>query len=277
VLILFKHTELTNHEDSEKNLTSNPANVLILTPIKDAASYLDNYFEGLRSLTYPSGALSIGILESDSLDGSFEIFRKACDIYRPSFRDVRLFKKDFGFQIPNNLPRWDAKIQLQRRSILARSRNHLLFNALEDEDWILWLDVDVIQYPPDIIETLLSYGKDILQPHCVKTFGGPTFDLNAWQNHGQIHMHDLRGGDELVPLDTVGGTMLFVRADCHRDGLIFPPFLYGKRNPKIRKRSDIFLPTEEGEVETEGFGILASDMNLQCWGIPNLEIIHADK
>jgi Anp1 len=28
-------------------------------------------------------------------------------------------------------------------------------------------------------------------------------------------------------LDAVGGTMLLVRAGLHRNGLIFPPFLYG--------------------------------------------------
>ena len=168
-------------------------------------------------------------------------------------------------------------MQLARRAVLARSRNHLLFHALDDEDWVLWLDVDVIRFPRNIIERLLAYGKDILHPHCVKVNGGPSFDLNAWQDKGRVHMHDLRGQDELVRLDAVGGTMLLVRADCHRDGLIFPPFLYGRRHPNARKRSDICLPDQEGEIETEGLAIMASDMNLQCWGLPNLEIVHANR
>jgi hypothetical protein len=29
-----------------------------------------------------------------------------------------------------------------------------------------------------------------------------------------------------VRLDGVGGTVLLVRADVHRDGLLFPPFRY---------------------------------------------------
>ncbi len=72
--------------------------------------------------------------------------------------------------------------------------------------------------------------------------------------------------------------MLLVRADCHRDGLVFPPFAYGKRNSRIRPcGTSPVVPGDEGEVETEGLGMLAADMNLQCWGLPNLEVIHADR
>ncbi len=251
--------------------------VLILTPVKNAALDAEEYFARLRNLAYPLHLISLGILEGDSEDNSYEVFKKLCDENRSHFQSVRIWKKDFGYQIPKGTPRWEPSIQLQRRTILARSRNHLLFHALEDEDWVLWLDADVIEFPVDIIQRLLSYKKDIVQPHCVKKYCGPSFDLNAWRDKGRLFMHDLRPEGEITPIDAVGGTMLLIRADCHRDGLVFPPFLYGKRNAKIRKRNDINMPGEEGEVETEGLGILASDMNLQCWGLPHLEIIHADR
>jgi hypothetical protein len=92
-----------------------------------------------------------------------------------------------------------------------------------------------------------------------------------------LHIQDLRDEGEIAQIDTVGGTMLLIRADCHRDGLVFPPFLYGRRNPKVRNRDDISMPDDEGEVETEGLGIMASDMNLVCWCLPHLEIIHANR
>ena len=251
--------------------------VLILTPVKNAVQDAEGYFARLRALCYPANLLSVGILESDSSDDTFETFRKYCQEYSQHFRSVRIWKKDFDYQIPPDLPRWEPSIQLQRRAILARSRNHLLFHALDDEDWVLWLDSDVIEYPADIIQRLLSYDKDIVQPHCVKKYCGPSFDLNAWRDHGRLFLHDLRPEGEIIPIDAVGGTMLLIRADCHRDGLVFPPFLYGKHNGKVRVRGDIHLPNEEGEVETEGLGILASDMNFQCWALPHLEIIHADR
>jgi peptide chain release factor subunit 1 len=132
---------------------------------------------------------------------------------------------------------------------------------------VLWLDVDVIDYPADVVERLLATGRSIVQPHCVLDHGGPTFDRNAWRDHGRLHMDALREEGDLVKLDTVGGTMLLVRSDLHRDGLVFPPYPYGRANPAARPG--------QGELETEGLGLMARDMGHQCWGMPNLEIRHA--
>jgi GT2 family glycosyltransferase len=243
--------------------------VLILTPAKNAARHLDTYVHGVLSLTYPRDLLSLAILESDSTDGSYELFAQRIRELDTIFRKAALHKKDFGYQLPQDQPRYAHHLQLQRRSVLAKSRNHLLFRALDDEAWVLWLDVDVIEYPPDILEQLLETAKDIVQPNCVYEYGGQSFDLNAWREHGALHLHDLRSEGELVPLDSVGGTMLLVRADVHRDGLIFPCFPYGLANPKIRT-NNYWL----GEIETEGLGIMAKDLGVQCWGMPNLEIKH---
>jgi hypothetical protein len=240
--------------------------VLILTPVKDAAACLDEYCERLRRLTYPHDAISLGFLESDSVDETFQVLSRRLRRLRKEFRRAGLWKKDFCYQLPTGINRGVEPIQAQRRAILAKSRNQLLFHALDDEEWVLWLDVDVIEYPPDIIERLLATGKDLVQPHCVLDYHGPTFDKNAWRDHGRLHMDDLRSEGDLVELDAVGGTMLLVRADLHRDGLVFPSFPYGLRNSHIRG--------DGGELETEGLGMMAHDMGYQCWGMPNLEIRH---
>src|SRR5581483_6937803 len=179
---------------------------------------------------------------------------------------------DFGFRIPFGLPRWQHAFQIPRRSVLAKARNRLLFHALDDQDWVLSLDVDVAEYPPDLIERLLASGRDIVHPHCVIRPGGPTFDRNGWREQGRVLMEDLRDGPDLVRLDSVGGTVLLVRADLHRDGLVFPPFPYGAANQAVRQQHPLGL---KGELETEGFGIMALDMGHQCWGMPKLEVLHA--
>jgi hypothetical protein len=240
--------------------------VLILTPVKDAAAFFDGYCDRLRRLTYPHGAISLGFLESDSSDATFQVVSRQVRRLRKEFRRAHLWKRDFGFQIPRGMHRSAEPIQAERRAILARSRNHLLVHALDDEEWVLWLDADVIEYPPDIVERLLETGKNIVHPHCVLEYGGPTFDTNAWRDHGRLYMDDMRSEGDLVELDAVGGTMLLVRADLHRDGLVFPAFPYGKQNSRAR--------AERGELETEGFGIMAQDMGQQCWGMPHLEIRH---
>jgi hypothetical protein len=245
--------------------------VLILTPVKEAAHHLDRYLAGLERLTYPRPELSLGLLESDSRDGTFALLSARLARLRARFCRVTLLQHHFDFHLPPGVPRWAPPHQLQRRSVLARSRNRLLSGALEDEDWVLWLDVDVIDYPRDVIERLLATGKEIVTPHCVTTPGGRTFDLNAWSAGGRLHLEDLRGGPDLVPLDSVGGTMLLVRADAHRDGLNFPAFPFGRPHPLVR------AGVGEGEVETEGLGLMAHDMGYTCWGMPNLEIVHADE
>ena len=246
---------------------SRPDSVLVLTPVKDATPFLPGYLRLLEALTYPRDALSLGLLESDSGDHTFAELQKRMDGLNQRFRRAGLWKKDFGYRIPRGTHRSAAHLQLMRRSVLARSRNHLLFHALADADWVLWLDVDVIEYPTDIVERLLGTGKSIVQPHCVLDYGGRTFDRNAWRSHGAVHMDELRQEGDLVELDAVGGTMLLVKADLHRDGLIFPPFPYGRANPAARPG--------QGELETEGLGLMGKDMGHRCWGMPNLEIRHA--
>jgi hypothetical protein len=243
-----------------------PPLVLIATPVKDAAEYLDAYFQLLGRLTYPARRLSLAFLESDSEDGTFAALEGRLSRLRRRYRRAGLWKRDFGYRIPPGVLRRDEEIQPERRSVLARSRNHLLARGLADEDWVLWLDVDVIDAPADVLEQLLATGKEIVQPNCVLLPGGPTFDRNAWRDHGRLHLDDLRDEGDLVPLDTVGGTMLLVRADLHREGLVFPTFPYGVGHPLARPG--------RGEVETEGLGILAHDMGYSCWGMPNLEIRH---
>jgi peptide chain release factor subunit 1 len=243
--------------------------VLILTPLKDAADGVDGYCERLLRLTYPHLGISLGLLESDSVDGTLAAMQRRLPELQAGFRRARLWQRDFGFRLPPGVPRWEPSIQVERRTVLAKSRIHLLFHALDDEDWVLWIDVDVIEYPPDLIERLLATGREIVQPHCVLDYGGATYDQNGWIDRGRYHLDALRGGHELVELHAVGGTVLLVRADVHRDGLVFPAFLYGRENPRIREG--------RGEVETEGLGMMAYDMGHRCWGMPNFEVIHRRK
>jgi hypothetical protein len=243
--------------------------------MKSARRHLDSYFAGLKRLTYPPALLSLGILEGDSDDDTFAEVERRLPIDCANFVRHGLFKRDFGLRLPPGVPRYSAVYQVQRRTILARARNHLLFRALEDEDWVLWLDVDVIEYPRDIIETLTGVGQEIVQPHCVTEYGGPTFDRNAWCDGGKKHMCDLRGSGP-ARLEGVGGTMLLVRADRHRAGLVFPPFFYGARSRWIREPHPLGSAIA-GEIETEGLGIMAKDMGIECCGLPDLEILHASE
>jgi hypothetical protein len=250
--------------------------VLILTPVKNAAAHLRTYFSLLGRLDTTGLRLSIGFLESDSSDGSYDALAAAVPSLSDRFERVTLLRHDYGFHPPG--PRWAPAIQRQRREILARSRNRLLSGALRDEDWVLWLDADLVAYPAELLIRLLEAGHDIAVPFCVKIDGTP-FDLNTFcfapdsggkddarhlQNGlyqpppgvGRVYLDAFRD-QALVPVDSVGGSALLVRADLHREGLSFPPYSY------------------KGYIETEGLAMMARDMGHACWGLPRLRIIHA--
>jgi peptide chain release factor subunit 1 len=241
--------------------------------MKAATRYLDGYFDALETLTYPHELLSLGILEGDSEDATFPELQRRLPLRCEDFQSRQLFKKDFGLRLPPGVPRYEHVYQATRRVVLARARNHLLFHALREQDWVLWLDVDVIEFPVDIVQRLIAPDLDIVQPHCVLDYGGRTFDRNAWSDKGNLFMENLRGKGR-VRLDSVGGTMLLVRADRHRDGLVFPPFFYGGRSRWVRSPHPL-RGDQVGEIETEGFGVMAKDMGLECWGLPDVEIRHA--
>jgi hypothetical protein len=264
------------HPDPSADLPHPGETVLVLTPVKDASPYLDGYFDALARLDYPSERLSLGFLESDSTDDTMQKLAALMPALARRYARATLWKRDFGFHLPNGVPRWSPAFQIPRRKILARARNHLLFRALADEAWVLWLDIDVIDYPRDLVRRLIATGRDIVHPHCVKQYGGTSFDRNAWRDNGRVHMDGLRGGSDLVRLDSVGGSVLLIRADLHRGGLIFPPFFYGRDHPMAR-RPGPWGAAGPGEIETEGLGLMAADMGHQCWGMPNLEVLHADQ
>lgn len=258
-------------------VAANPApSVLVLTPVKDAARHLPCHFRLLDRLDYDPARLSLGFLESDSADGTHDALAARLPDLRARYRRVALLRHDYGFH--PTVPRWDAGIQRRRREVLARARNRLLSGTLADETWVLWLDVDLMDYPPDLLHRLLAAGRDIVVPHCVLP-DGRTFDLNSFRiapGHGPVedprHLRDgihqpPRGagrlyldafaGEGIVPLDAVGGTALLVRADLHREGLCFPPYPH------------------RGYIETEGLAAMAADMGSACWGLPDLRIVHS--
>lgn len=267
--------------------------VLLATPVKNAALHLHRYFALLESIDYPRDRLSLAFLESDSIDDTWKVLQDRLSELRGVFRSVTLLKQDYGFQIEG--PRWQEHLQYARRSVMARSRNRLVQAALGDEDWVLWLDCDLHAYPADLLQNLLAVEKDIVVPHCVREgpamgfkmkrfeFATRTFDMNtfvlrkrSWYerwcrpreiSQGGIYLApedierlylDSFQDQHLVRVDGVGGCVLLINANLHREGLNFPPY------------------SHRGYIETEGLAALAADMGHSCWGMPNVEVVHAE-
>lgn len=250
--------------------------VLIAIPVRNAAATLPMLFQHLLALTHPVEKRTLAFIEGDSTDDSFALLDEFCRRHRDAFRNVQLLRHHQ--RAPAYLRRWEPHHQRERRARIARIRNRLLAQALDREDWVMWLDADIVEFPPDLIADLRAVGAPVVHPNCVQTRGGPSFDLNAWINEKtlsaaqkapymkdglyqppagfhRLYLSDLRYHDR-IPLHSVGGTALLVDARLHRAGLDFP------------------ARPEAGLIETEAF---AARVRAQGWpviGLPNYEVRH---
>ena len=228
--------------------------ILILTPVKNAATHLDRFYEMLRNVSYPPSLLSLGVLDSDSDDvpdaETLAAAAAAVDggggggvpsgtlaallakgtrlVSERGWRRVAIARHDFGFTLAREA-RHGLQVQAARRAVLARSRNHLLSLALRDEDWVVWIDVDLKWYPRDIFERLLGGAgglplidgdggggapasdetgpplRRILVPNCVmKLGGGRSYDLNSWRGAAPSPGDSATVGEVIAALEAAG-------------------------------------------------------------------------
>lgn len=250
--------------------------VLILTPVKDGELHIHRYRTLLEHLEFNPDRLSVALLEGDSVDASQACLEELCLHWSGRFRRVELYRHDLHPPTQQH-ERWEPVLQRDRRERLAQIRNRLLIAALEDEDWVLWLDVDLTDYPSDLLRQLLAAGRDIVTANCLGQDGDP-FDLNSFRvvrdsldalpeeplldglrqpqpGQGRLYVDEFRS-QPLVELDAVGGTVLLVRADLHRNGLLFPTYPI------------------DGLIETEGFSRVAKAQGLRSWALPQLIVRH---
>jgi len=249
--------------------------VLILTPLKEFKGFIANYINLLQSIQYPKEKISLGFYVSS--DNDRILLEKKTSNLLNYYRRVEIVQRDIDTGV-TALYRHEKSRQQERRSRLAKIRNYLLHSVLYDEEWVFWLDGDLHSYEPHILLRLLSSQKSIVVANCV--IEGRSFDLNSFQETPESinklkflksdvlllqgypdslprrSLHQLKDNTPLVKLDGVGATALLIRADLHREGLIFPPFIY--RN----------------QIETEGLAKMASDMGHQPWGMPYVETTH---
>lgn len=158
--------------------------VLILTPMKDSSKDLQLYFSLLDRILYPKHLISLGILEGDSSDDTYD---RLLDILEKmstegELRRITLIRKDFklGNKALAGAQRHGFAVQGRRRAVQAKCRNHLQSIALDDEDMVLWIDSDLRQYPADIIDRMLKTGKRIVSADCIQS-SGACYDRNNWR------------------------------------------------------------------------------------------------
>lgn len=273
----------------DHTIESDDKTVIILT-LFHSSDYVDSFFTLVNNFTYPKSLTSIGILEGDSEDYN-ETMKKLNDNINNNkvlYKRISLVHKNANMKI-SQTNRRSPNIQLFRRKKLAELRNYLLKETLNNENYVLWIDSDVIISPHNnIIELMMSIDKDVVVPNCLlDTSNDARYDANTWiltpevikyiskkdKNYFLVNpyinypitwmktIYEYRDVNKpllyQIEVDAVGGTMILAKSKVFHSGVVFP--------------EDLF----DHCVETEGFGRMAKKNGFELIGLPNLIIYHA--
>ncbi|KAF9936726.1 hypothetical protein BGZ67_002092 [Mortierella alpina] len=243
------------HEYSSTQGQPPRANILIATPFMNAAAYLEKYFQTLTDINYPKELISLAFLVStvakdESQDATLVTLNEHVSklVSHSQYRRITVIQQKAAPSNYTHHQRHQYEFQESRRKELARCRNALLASALVDESWVLWLDVDIVEYSPDLLQILMNLDKDIVVPNCLRSRStlwrteGVPYDRNNWmetaeslasqrvledeevlfEGYERDHptyrqsMADLdRDNQSLVVLDGVGGTFTLIKALVH--------------------------------------------------------------
>ena len=294
---------VTHYYMNNVTITSDPVgnqeHILILTPM---ARFYQEYWDNLLKLNYPHELVTLGFILPKTKEGNAATTALQRQIQKTQkhgplkdrFKSIIILRQDFdsGLTSQDESERHKMSNQKKRREMMAKARNSLLFTTLgPSTSWVLWLDSDVIETPPTLIQDLAWFDKPLIVPNCfqryyndeTKKMDERPYDFNNWQDseiaqglaakmgpdelllEGYAEMATYRAlmaylttedNDKklLIPLDGVGGTALLVKADVHRDGAMFPPFSFYHL------------------IETEGFAKMAKRLGWQPWGLPNYKV-----
>ncbi|XP_053403390.1 uncharacterized protein LOC123555092 [Mercenaria mercenaria] len=276
--VASKYLELPNIEYKDK--------IAILTPLRNAEYALEQYAKQIVNLTYPHALISIYFGEDGSNDKTFEKGNQIVQQLkrRNNFAEVAALKLNISGGIHELVQvRHLKESQQYRREHIALARNRLLRFALKQNkfDYILWIDSDVAEIPPDLVQQMLFAKSDVVATSCLMRSLGykMKYDRNSWRETNasikqqselepdylvvegfgrslRIALPDLKSEGRVVPLDGVGGCALMIKADCHRSGLQFPEVVY------------------KHHIETEGLAKMARDMGYSVVGLPFVEVFH---
>ncbi|KAF9149649.1 hypothetical protein BG015_008557 [Linnemannia schmuckeri] len=266
---------------------------LVLTLVRNHESWsagrsFPDFLSIVQGFDYPMSNINLGVLASDKEEfNAITDYIKQLPGDKNFFRQIHVIlrEKDAGISREN---RRADNAQRDRRRLIARLRNYLLYTTMRDEDFVLWIDSDMIRVPNDLLGRMIDSGKDVITTATRTGPSGGFIDLNAWVGErikpnaeeqatiekGGIFVprpksvkftHELQ--EEFSELDSVGGTVLFVRGEVHREGVAFTTNYVIGAGWKYEGYDGI---------ESEGLCYVAGFLGYKCWGMPHAIAEHSE-
>lgn len=179
---------------STTKAVTNEERVLIVTPLRNAAPYIEMHFDHLSQLTYPHHLIDLAFLVGDSTDDTLavlamELERTQSRLDKVPFHSAMIVEKDFGVTLSQSVQdRHGFAAQGPRRKAMGKARNYLLSAALKPEhSWVYWRDVDIKDSEKEIIEDFVAHDRDVLVPSaCPSVWNRMSRKLTNLQMFGSI-------------------------------------------------------------------------------------------
>ncbi|KAL8956377.1 MAG: hypothetical protein Q9193_006095 [Seirophora villosa] len=280
--------------------------ILILTPLRDAAAYLDTYFRLLSELTYLHQSIDLAFLVGDSKDGTVQVLRDEIKRLQASsglsrFHSATIIEKDFGDDLPQTVEeRHSLQAQATRRKGIGRARNYLLYATLQPEHrWVYWRDVDIVENPATVIEDLINHNRDVIVPniffHRTSKDGNEIegrYDYNSWQESRRGRRLRSRLSKDTILAEgykeyrTHRTYLNWMAHDNHKKRakhLHDEVALDGIGGVNILVKADVHRAginfpcyAFENQADTEGFAAMAKRAGYGVYGLPNYIVWHVD-
>jgi len=190
-VVHYHMNNVTNTADPVANRES----VLILTPL---ARFYEEYWDNLLALSYPHDLISLGFIIPKGREGNAataqlqeRIASTQADGNKKRFASITILRQDTEppLSSQSESERHAMAAQKERRAAMSRARNSLLFTTLgPTTSWVLWLDSDIVETPPTLIQDLAAFDKPIIVPNCFQRYYNKDkgamdvrpYDFNSW-------------------------------------------------------------------------------------------------
>ncbi|SCU92859.1 LAMI_0E12354g1_1 [Lachancea mirantina] len=291
-----------NKLESTADAAVNKEQVLILTPMQ---TFHEGYWNNLLSLTYPRENIQLGFIIPRTTSGDTALRNLEAAVKKVQtakkdqrFSKITILRQDSqSFDKLREKDRHALSVQKERRAAMALARNELLFSTIGPyTSWILWLDADIVETPPTVIQDMTAHDKPVLSANVYQRFYDKEaakdsirpYDYNNWaESDIGLELARNMADDEIIvegyseiatyrplmalfyedngspssemELDGVGGGCTLVKAEVHRDGAMFPSFPFYHL------------------IETEGFAKMAKRLGYKVYGLPNYLVFHIDE
>lgn len=299
--------------------------IIILTLVAGKKSYggqntFENFFKNtLTHFHYDYRKVSLGLLFTEETEYERVLTFLKNHFYDNKIEDEKKFNRVVLLYTPflkdsvNRDSRHDDAVQKNRRTMIAKSRNFLVNNAVDNEQYTVSIDSDIVQVNPSTLEYFVDSGKDIIVPRILMGSEVRDYDYNSWKGERAQPTPEeydkIRESQETavkensfekyvyVPHDTENVEHLeklhldllatnkktpentLVEIDSVGGAILFVKsevFKYGIQFPPyyvIGADWDLPLGGYDG-IETEGLCYASKILGYKCWAMPGLLAYH---